>query len=205
MGQLIGPAKHLIRHYESMEESATKAVIRHTGIAGAAGLVPIPAVDMGIFVVNTFVMLGAINKHLGVKTLSKDFLKVLSSYMITNIVGSLGAAGILLAGGKALSLALKFFPGIGTVPGVFIDATINATITMVCGFIYIGVLRAMTQKGVEVNEEALKEALAEQFADKEKVKEMYKDAKAKVKDMDFRAYKKDAEDLVEEHGNEKSA
>lgn len=202
MGQLIGPVHHLIKQYEHMEEGATKAVIRHTGIAGAAGLVPFPAVDMGIFVVNLFVMFGMVNKHLGVKTLSRNALKVIASYVTANIVTSLGAAGVALVGGKLLSIGLKFFPVIGTIPGVVVDAGINATITMVAGFTYMGALTALTKKGVEINEANVKEALAEQFADKKKMKETFKGAKAAVKDMDFHAYKKDAEDLVEEHGNE---
>lgn len=201
-GELKIAIVNTYKEYEHMEECATKAVIRHTGIAGAAGLVPFPAVDMGIFVVNLFVMFGMINKHLGVKTLSRNFLKVIASYVAANIVTSLGAAGAVLVGGKLLSIGLKFFPVLGTLPGVVVDASINATITMVAGFTYMGALTALTRKGVEINEDNVKEALAEQFADKKKMKETYKDARTAVKDMDFQAYKKEAEEFVEEHQNE---
>ena len=99
---------------------------------------------------------------------------------------------------------LKIFPGIGTVGGIVIDATVNYITTSMMGLVYNIVIEDLATKGKEITEDAVKEGIKQEFKDKEKIKKMYKQAKEEAKSVDFKKYKNKAEALAKKNKNAKT-
>lgn len=163
-------------------------IFQHACIAGAAGLVPIPFADLAIMLPQQIVLYGRLNKEYGV-TLSKDALKVVGSFMISQITGMVSVFGIAFVA-KAMFSPFKAIPGIGTLVGVAADATTNAAVSWVLGVVYFIALERLAKKGGKVTAESLKTELAKEFADKGKIREIYREGRQRVKGVNFTKFKK---------------
>lgn len=163
-------------------------IFQHACIAGAAGLVPIPFADLAIMLPQQIVLYGRLNKEYGV-SLSKDALKVVGSFMISQITGMVSVFGIAFAA-KAVFSPFKAIPGIGTLVGVTADATTNAAVSWVLGVVYFIALERLAKKGGTVTAENLKDELAKEFADKRKIREIYREGRQRVKGVNFTNFKK---------------
>ena len=163
-------------------------IFQHACIAGAAGLVPFPFIDMAIMLPQQIVLYGRLNREYGV-ALSKDAMKVVGSFMISQITGMVSVFGIALAA-KAVFSPFKAIPGLGTLVGVAADATTNAGVSWVLGVVYFMALDKLAKKGRAVTQESLKAQLAAEFADKSRIREIYRDGRKRVRGVDFAAFKR---------------
>lgn len=180
--------------YEDAPESA-KIIVQHCGIAGACGLFPIPYADLLILLPSQIVMYGRLNKQLGI-TLSDNTMHVIGKFMLSQIAGVIASIPVAFAAKVGAGL-LKLIPGAGTMVGAFMDAGANAAVTYVLGIVYLKALVKAKASG-KVSEENLREALNNEMSDKDNIRDMYKDARNKVRGMDFKKYKDQAEDYVED-------
>lgn len=162
-------------------------IMQHCCIAGAAGLVPIPFADLAIMLPQQIVLYKRLNKEYGV-SLSENSMKVIGSFMISQITGMVSVFGIAIFA-KAMFSTLKAIPGIGTIAGAAVDATTNAAITWVLGVVYFIALENVAKNSGNVTEERLKESLATQFANKGKIRDLFQEGKLKVKGIDFSKFK----------------
>lgn len=116
---------------EGKSEKARKAVKRHSALAFATGITPIPFQDAFLLVPNEVAMINRINKILGVK-LDKESIKIL----VTGITGTVGAT---VAGKTVVSNIFKLVPGIGTAAGGAISGSTASFLTAALGYAYIEV------------------------------------------------------------------
>ncbi len=180
-----------VMDYYYKSEEAEKIIIRHSCVAGAAALIPIPYADMAVCLPNQIALYGFLNKELGV-SLSKELLKVIGGFMISQITGMISVFPFVFAGKVAAGL-LKFIPLAGSIGGFLIDGAINAGITYVLGIVYLKAMVNVLKAGKPINESSLKEALKAEFDDTEGIKNIYKEGKQKLKGKDFSAFRDDAE------------
>jgi len=187
--------KKIEQGFNNMKEGPEKDILTCCGVAGGAAFIPIPYVDLAVLIPTQLMMYVMINERLGVKTLSKDALKVVGSFAFSQIMGVLG----VVVGSKIAGGLLKFIPVIGTLPGIALDAIANGAITYILGMTYLGAIQALTKSGTAINTDTIKEKMKEQLSDKEKMKDIYKEAIEKMKDINFKEYKGAAEDIAEQN------
>jgi uncharacterized protein (DUF697 family) len=111
---------------------AERIVNRYWKWAAAAGLIPVPMIDIAAVMGVQLKMIADLSRVYGVP-FQKDRVK--------SIVGALlgGASGAMLSAG-ALSLtgpALKVVPGVGTAVGVIMTPAANAAATYALGKVFI--------------------------------------------------------------------
>lgn len=187
-------ASNAIRQAYIASDDETKIIIEHDCIAGAAAIVPVPYADMIAVLGNQIALYKRLNDKLGVR-MSKNCLKVIASFMVSQIIGTITIVPVAF-GGKFLGGLLKMVPGLGTMAGIVVDAGSNATINHILGVVYLISIKKMIATGTDVQDaESVKAVLKEQLADKELVKKAYHEAKQARKKMDFNAYKSKAEEM----------
>jgi uncharacterized protein (DUF697 family) len=114
---------------------AHKVVAASATAAGAAAAVPIPFSDALAIVPIQISMLAGISACFGLDV-SKGFLATVVSGSFSSLAGTLG-------GRAAVGALLKFFPGIGTLAGGVVSATVATSLTVAFGEAYIGTLQAL--------------------------------------------------------------
>ena len=185
-------AKALSQTYDT-SDAETKILIEHDCVAGAAALIPIPGADVAVMLGNQIVLYGRLNSELDI-SISKDTLKSIGGFMVSQIAGIVSVIPVAIAAQFASQL-LKFIPGPGSIAGAAVGAGANAAITHVLGLVYLVTIKKMVASGKEFSAGNIKENLKEQFADKDFIRETYAEAKAKYKNTDFNAYKNQAEEI----------
>jgi uncharacterized protein (DUF697 family) len=194
MGVLAAYGRELARtvsDWEKKSDQIDSLIIKHSCIGGAAGLFPMPIVDNIIMLGNQMIMYRNINSVLGV-SLAKNTLKVIGTFMLSQVAGMLAVFGIAIAGsilGNVLKASIVFAPA-----GMALNALINAAITYVLGIVYARALVKLVGSGKTPTAENLKEELKTQFADKDNLKKLYEEGKEKLKGTKFSDYKNDAEE-----------
>ncbi|GHR24954.1 hypothetical protein VN1250_06560 [Helicobacter pylori] len=103
------------------------------GVAGAAGLIPIPFSDALAIAPIQAGMIYKMNDAFGVKM--KD------SVAASLITGLLGVTAVAQVGRTLVNGLLKFIPGVGSVVGAVISGTTAAIITKGIGFAYLKALK----------------------------------------------------------------
>ncbi len=204
VASVLSQAGRQINDYYNKAEEAEKIIIRHSGIAGAAAIIPIPYADMAICLPNQIAMYVYLNKEMNV-SVSKELLKVIGGFMLSQLTGLISVFPFVIAG-KIIGGLAKFLPFGGSLVGILIDGAINSGITYVMGVVYLKAMINVLKAGKSLNEDNLKEALSVEFSNKNEIKKIYKEGRDKLKDIDFSQFKDDAkkysEDRTEEQANE---
>ncbi|GAA6832880.1 GTP-binding protein [Helicobacter pylori] len=129
---LIQKANIQARKQAMIDESKTIIHVA-VGVAGAAGLIPIPFSDALAIAPIQAGMIYKMNDAFGVKM--KD------SVAASLITGLLGVTAVAQVGRTLVNGFLKFIPGVGSVVGAVISGTTAAIITKGIGFAYLKVLK----------------------------------------------------------------
>jgi len=146
-----------IVNIEEKEKAAHKWMITYVGSAAITGIIPIPFSSWIAIVPVQLTMLIHISIIYGL-----DVDKALLQSLLTGAFTS-SAATIL---GRFLAGLAKFIPGIGTLVGGIIDASIAGSITTAIGIAYIKLLsKAMKSKinGNELSFEEMNDVLNKEF------------------------------------------
>jgi uncharacterized protein (DUF697 family) len=158
-------------------KGAAAAALASAWIPGAGGAAA--AVTSGGFI---WTMYGRIGSKIGLP-FGKNVLKSLASGVATNLAASV--AGVI-----AVSTALSFIPGLGSVGASVIMGATCYALTLASGYIYLKIMTVLFSKGVDlskVSEEELK-GLAASAAKDADVRDVIREAKA-----EFRVKKKQGE------------
>ena len=143
---------------DSKVKEARKWMARYTATTGAIGVSPIPFSDAPLLVGAQLTMLAHITVIFGLS---------IEKSLLTAIIGSVaGISGTTLGGKTLVSNLLKFIPGIGTVAGGLISASVASMMTIALGSAYISVLKYIVEeenKGNEVTVENIKEKMRESY------------------------------------------
>jgi uncharacterized protein (DUF697 family) len=160
-------------------EELTEIIQMHAAIGAGGGLIPVPVVDIAVIIANTWTMYVRINKAAGLP-FSENFAKSIATGIASNIVSII--PGIVLA--KIGGALAKLFPGIGTVGGMAIDASVNYALMLVMGIIYLKALTLLIKGKKPVSEQSLRAAAKEATKDKQFVKDSFNEAKSSYKPGD---------------------
>ena len=143
---------------DSKVKEARKWMAKYTATTGAIGVSPIPFSDAPLLVGAQLTMLAHITVIFGLS---------IEKSLLTAIIGSVaGISGTTLGGKTLVSNLLKFIPGIGTVTGGLISASVASMMTIALGSAYISVLKYIVEeenKGNEVTVENIKEKMRESY------------------------------------------
>ena len=127
-------------------------------------------------------MYARIGKKIGLP-LGKNVLKSLAAGVATNLAAA-------VVGAIALSTALSFIPGLGSIGASVIMGATCYALTLASGYVYLKIMTKLFKKGIDlstVSEQELKD-MAASAAKESDVREFIKEAKA-----DFREKKKQGE------------
>jgi len=169
-----------IKAYESLElfgdgpkaHELSNLIKQHALLGTAAGMIPVPGVDLAALAANTWTMYVRINKVVGV-SFGDNALKSIASGVFANLVSLI--PGIALAMGA--SVLLKLFPGVGTAGGVAVGAAANVGATYVAGRVYLKSLEVLIHSGKPLTEENIRSAAEQTSKDKAFVRSAYAEGK----------------------------
>jgi uncharacterized protein (DUF697 family) len=113
----------------------TQAIILTT--AAAAGATPIPFSDVSILVPLQAAMIIGITAVFGFQV---------ERSVIMALIGTFATASGASVIGLGLATALKFIPGVGTIAGGVINASVAASVTTAFGEAYIGILTVLLEE-----------------------------------------------------------
>lgn len=138
--------------------AARKWVTGYAATTGAIGASPIPFSDAPLLVTAQLSMLAHVTTIFGLPV---------EKAVLTAIIGSVtGVSGTTLGGKTLVSNLLKMIPGVGTVAGGAISASVASMMTIALGLAYISVLKFIIEeeiKGNIVNIETIKEKMKEAY------------------------------------------
>lgn len=138
--------------------AARKWVTGYAATTGAIGASPIPFSDAPLLVGAQLSMLAHVTAIFGLPV---------EKAVLTAIIGSVaGVSGTTLGGKTLVSNLLKCIPGVGTVAGGVISASVASIMTVALGLAYISVLKYIIEeenKGNEVSTETIKEKMKEAY------------------------------------------
>ena len=169
----------------------------HSGIAGGAGLIPFPGVDVCVIVPNLWTMYARLSARANIP-IKENLLKAFAVGILTNIV-------IFIAAIKVAGFLAKFIPGVGTIAGMCIDTAFNFAATYTSGILFIAILSTFKEKlqGSKIEKYDVDKIIKQMFFDKNTIKDIFKSAKEKGKNVDFKKYKEEAQRIYDE--NKKSS
>lgn len=138
--------------------AARKWVTRYAATTGAIGASPIPFSDTPLLVGAQLSMLAHVTAIFGLSV---------EKAVLTAIISSVaGVSGTTLGGKTLVSNLLKFIPGVGSVAGGAISASVASMMTIALGLAYINVLKYIVEeenKGNQVSTETIKEKMKEAY------------------------------------------
>lgn len=138
--------------------AARKWVTRYAATTGAIGASPIPFSDAPLLVGAQLSMLAHVTAIFGLSV---------EKAVLTAIISSVaGVSGTTLGGKTLVSNLLKFIPGVGSVAGGAISASVASMMTIALGLAYINVLKYIVEeenKGNQVTTEIIKEKMKEAY------------------------------------------
>lgn len=142
---------------QKVKEARTWMLGYITG-CGAIGLSPIPFSDAPLLASAQLGMIAHITTIFGLPV---------DKALLTSLISAIaGISGATLTGKALVSNLLKFIPGIGSVAGGAISASVAAAVTTALGLAYINVLKYILEeeaKGVEVTNDAIVEKMKSEF------------------------------------------
>ena len=140
---------------------AKSAVKKASFTAGAAAVTPIPFADAAVIAPIQITMMIAISSAFGLKTSEAKLSTLISSII--------GATGTTFVGRTIVTGLLKMVPGMGTVVGGAISATVATSLTAGLGNTYISVLEHFYEQGAETpNFEIIAEELKRRMKNSKK-------------------------------------
>ncbi|VYU58832.1 DUF697 domain-containing protein [Clostridium tertium] len=138
--------------------AARRWLTGYAATTGAIGASPIPFSDAPLLVGAQLSMLAHITAIFGLP---------IEKAVLTAIISSVaGVSGTTIGGKTLVSNLLKFIPGVGSVAGGAISASVASMMTIALGLAYISVLKYIVEeenKGNEVSTEAIKEKMKEAY------------------------------------------
>lgn len=138
--------------------AARKWVTGYAATTGAIGASPIPFSDAPLLVGAQLSMLAHVTAIFGLPV---------EKAVLTAIISSVaGVSGTTLGGKTLVSNLLKMIPGVGTVAGGAISASVASMMTIALGLAYISVLKYIVEEeneGNEVSTETIKEKMKEAY------------------------------------------
>lgn len=138
--------------------AARKWITRYAATTGAIGASPIPFSDAPLLVGAQLSMLAHVTAIFGLSV---------EKAVLTAIISSVaGVSGTTLGGKTLVSNLLKFIPGVGSVAGGAISASVASMMTIALGLAYINVLKYIVEeenKGNQVSTETIKEKMKEAY------------------------------------------
>jgi uncharacterized protein (DUF697 family) len=117
---------------EEREEQASQLVDRFSLWAGAAGLVPLPLVDMAAVAGVQLQMLRRLSEIYGV-----PFSENRGKSIITSLAGAIIPASTATTTGMAFGSLIKSIPGVGTTVGALTMPVYAAGVTFVIGKVFM--------------------------------------------------------------------
>ncbi len=170
---------------------------QHSLISGAMGLIPIPAAGAVASLGNIYSMYYRINNAVGV-----SFSKNITKSVAGMIASHLAQRALIVAGLEAL----KFMPFLGTLVGGAGEAVVLGASTAVQGKLYCEWLRYMCiKKAVHadgtIDETVSASVIDKIFANKGRIEAMVQEAKEYAKNLDFKKYIAQAQELVAKYKN----
>lgn len=186
------------------EEKVKELVLRHSYIAGGIALIPIPGVSEIAVVVNQLTMYGKINDVIGIK-LSDNFLKIAGKFLISQVICVVGGFAAVLG----IVAVLKFIPGLNFLAG-FAAAPAAGIGNYICGLAYYYMLRDTIEASggaenfAQLTPDEQAALLKLHKLNKEKMESIREQAKSKLKNADYKSFKKEGEAYAEAAKRNKS-
>lgn len=179
---LVHHTIHAIRDIELFGDGPTahelsNIIKQHALLGTAAGLIPVPGLDIAALAANTWSMYVRMNKAVGV-SFGENWLKSIASGVIANVLSIIPGVALAVAGGALL----KIIPGIGTAGGMAVAAASNVAVTFVAGKVYLKSLEKLLRSNRPLTEENIKAAVNEVSKDKAFVKAAYAEGKEVAKE-----------------------
>lgn len=130
----------------------------HSGMAVASSFIPVPGADLAACATAIWSMYIRINNALGL-SFSDNVMKTIAGGVATNLSA--------YAVGLGIGSLLKFIPGIGTIGGIALIASIQYALTVTSGYVYMKALILLAQvDGKNIRESDLSSATERVFKDK---------------------------------------
>ena len=195
-GNLKFASQAFVHWYNSTNE-AQKLIVRHSCIAGAIVLIPIPIVGEVAIIVNQLAMYRGINRLAGI-TFSQNVLKNLGKFLLSQVAGILGGMVTLFG----IAAAVKFIPVANFLAGVA-EAPVAGITNYICGIAYFEMLGGYIKAGggsFLSDEETLRRMKEHSLSDDD-IRNLKSEAKEKMKDVDYASFKSEAAAVVEEAKN----
>lgn len=150
----------------SLKKKKARAIVASAAVtAAAAGAVPIPFSDAALLVPDQIAMLAGITGVFGLPIEKSSLAAVISS--------TIGTSGATVLGKTAVTGILKCIPGIGSIVGGAISASIASTITTALGEAYIGIMTLISSgemKASDLETDEGKATISKLFKEKLSVK-----------------------------------
>lgn len=184
----------------SQKTNAEKLIAKHSCIGGAITLIPVPVVGEIAVIVNQIAMYRGLNKLIGIK-FSKNVMKVIGRFLVSQVAGVLVAGTALFAVGAVL----KFIPGVNFFAGLA-QAGVAGVANYVCGVVYWKMLGGFIAAGGTdgLSDDEIISRMKAQTLSEEEIKKAGEIAKECMKDADYESYKKDAQSCIDEAERNKS-
>ena len=165
---------------------------QHSMISGAMGLIPIPAAGVVASLGNVSSMCYRINSAVGV-SFSQNITKSVAGMIASN----LAQRAFIVAGLEAL----KFMPVLGSLVGGAGEAVVLGASTAVQGKLYCEWLRYMCVKDAvhadgTIDETVSASVMDKIFESKSRIEAMMREAKEYAKNVDYKKYIAQAQELV---------
>lgn len=192
-GTLKAAGDAAIQWYRSTDE-AQKLIIRHSCIAGAIALIPLPVVGEIAIIVNQVAMYRGINRLAGV-TFSQNVLKNIGKFLLSQVAGILGGAAAIFG----IAAAVKFIPGLNFLAGVA-EAPIAGVANYICGIAYFKMLGGyiVACGGSAFSDEETLRRMKEQSLSNDDIRNLKTEAEEKMKGVNYASFKSEAEAVAEE-------
>jgi len=160
----------------NLGDEVTTIIQTHAAICAGGGLIPVPVIDVVVIITNTWTMYVRINKAIDIP-FGKNIMKSIATGIATNLISII--PGIALA--KVAGALAKMIPGIGSIGGMAIDASVNYALTLVMGIIYLKALTMLYESNEPITEESIRQAAKEAAKDKDFIRESFNEAKQQYK------------------------
>ncbi len=185
--------KFLQQWYRSQDE-AHQAIFVHSCIGGAIALMPFPIVGELSVIANQIAMYRKLNRLAGI-TFSKNVMKGIGKFVLSQVAGILGGMAVLFGAGAAL----KFIPGVNFAAGL-LTASAAGVANFVCGKVYWEMLGGFIKSGGDgsLSDEEILNRMKREMPSDETIKAMKSDAKKAMKGANYSKYKEDARTCMDE-------
>jgi uncharacterized protein (DUF697 family)/GTP-binding protein EngB required for normal cell division len=127
--------------WDLKEAAAVAAINEAVALAVASAAVPVPGGHSLVLVGIQAWMIAQINARIGIRVRDsggKDMVKAMTGMILTRFGGQ-------TAFGYALSEALRFFPGLGSIGAALIGGPIAGTLTKIFGHLYLDSIKGYVQ------------------------------------------------------------